>query len=187
MFNHPYICLDTKEDLSDGSIMCWIRCVSEAGPPGITASTETRPDNQQMSFYRRKAGDTNHYIAVLARDLSGEEATDIAKSYSDRNPEGDFLIHWSQDPVEDTKPAELAEDMVKAIALEAAKLNHNHWLRSKTNGGWRYGQKHSHRDRTSPMCRDWDGLPEDYRRKEYQRMVSLLEILDRMNLRFSRK
>jgi hypothetical protein len=186
MFNHPYICIDTDHDLSDDALKCWLACVTEAGPPGIVSSVEVRPDNEQMRFYRRKDGDTNHYIAVLARDLTGEEATDIAKSYSDRNPEGDFLIHWSQEPVEDHGPAEIAEDMIKAIALEAAKLNHNHWLRKRTDEGWRYGQKHSHRDRVSPSCRDWDGLPESYRRNEYQRMITLLEILDRMNLRLSR-
>ena len=187
MFNHPYICLDTNQDLPDESVMCWIRCVSEAGPPGIMASTEPQPGEQQMSFYRRKTNDTNHYVAVLARDLTGEEATSIAKSYSDRNPEGDFLVHWSQEPVNDNGPAEMAEDMIKAIALEAAKLNHNHWLRKRTDEGWRFGQKHSHRDRVSPTCRDWDGLPESYRRNEYQRMVTLLEVLDQMNLRLSRK
>ena len=187
MFNHPYICLDTDHELADESLICWIRCISDAGPPGISASTETMPTDGQISFYRRKDGNTNHYIAVLARDLTAEEATDIAKSYSDRNPEGDFTIHWSQEPVVDTRSDEIAEDLVKAIALEAAKMNHNHWLRKRTDEGWRYGQKHSHRDKTSPTCKDWDSLPEGYKKGEYQRMVSLLEMLDRMNLRISKK
>jgi hypothetical protein len=74
MFNHPYICLDTENELSDESIMCWMRCINDAGPSGIVASTETVPDNQQIRFYRRRTGNTNHYVGVLARDLSGEEA-----------------------------------------------------------------------------------------------------------------
>jgi hypothetical protein len=76
--------------------------------------------------------------------------------------------------------------MLKAIALEAAKLNHNNWLRKRTNEGWRFGQKHDKNNKTSPMCKEWDGLSESYKKIEYQRMTSLLEVLDRMNLKIIR-
>ncbi len=187
MFSHPYIYLNTPHDLQDDAVICWMKCVIEAGPPGILASTETSPNNKQLGFYMRKLPSGNCYVAVLARDLSGEEATDIAKSYGSRQPDGDFSIRWSQDPVEDTSANDLANDLIKEIAAEAAKLNHNKWLRTKTNEGWRYGRAHDHKNQTSPMCRDWDNLPESYKIREYQRMESLLEIMDKMNLKLSRK
>lgn len=187
MFNHPYICIDTEYDLSDESVLCWMKCVTENGPPGIVASSEISSNNEQMRFYRRKDGNTNHYVAVTARNLTAEEATDIAKSFSDLNPDGDFLIHWSQEPIHDNKNLELEENLTKAIALEAAKLNHNRWIQNKMQDGWKYGTSLSSGSKTSPMCRDWDSLPDSYKRNELERMVSLLEILDKMNLMITKK
>lgn len=187
MFDHPYICLDTEDELCDESLLCWMRCVKENGPPGILASTETVPNGPQLSFYKRSTDDTKHYIAVLARNLSGEEATEIAKEYSDLNPSGDFTIHWSQEPFSDGKNEKLEDDLLKSIVLEAAKLNHNQWARRSIDEGWRYSTRFSMREKTNPMCRDWDQLPDAYKKGEIKRMVSLLEVLDRMNLIISRK
>lgn len=188
MIDHPYICLDTDEDLDDEQVMCWMACVQEHGPPGIVASIETKPNGGQLSFYRRKNQDgSNHYVSVLARDLGSEEATGIAKGFSEKNPTGDFMIHWSQPETEPKADGGVKEDILRAIALEAAKKNHNRWLSNRVDEGWRFGIKHDPRAKTSPTCRDWDSLPESYRRAEYRRMMALLEILESMNLQIRKK
>ena len=187
MFNHPYICIDTDYEIPDESIICWMRCVQEAGPAGILSSTETMPNGPQMSFYKRQNGNTMHHVAALARNLSSEEATNIAKRYSDLNPDGDFMIHWSQEPMHDNSGERLADDLRKVIALEAAKLNHNKWVQQRVNEGWRYATLCNERNKTSPMCKDWDSLPDSYKQGELERMVSLFEILEKMNLMITRK
>lgn len=187
MFNHPYICLSTKQKLDDQDIMCWFKAVSEDGPPGIIASTELQPNNQPQRFYYRKIGDMNRYCVVLCRDLEGEEANKIAHAAGSLISDGDFEITWSQHPQNGTDQEPIKEDLLKAIALEAAKRNHSRWLNSKITEGWRFGQNFSSRGKVSPMCRDWEALSEKYKRAEYHRMTSLLEILNEMNLSLSAK
>jgi len=187
MFNHPYICLSTDDQLDDNDIMGWFKAVSEDGPPGIIASTELQPNNKPQRFYYRKIGNMHRYCVVLCRDLEGDEANKIAQAAGSTIPEDDFEITWSQHPQNNTKQEIIKEDLLKAIALEAAKRNHSRWLNRKINEGWRFGQTFSSRGKVSPMCRDWEALSEKYKRAEYHRMTSLLEILNEMNLSFSAK
>ena len=187
MFNHPYICFSTNEELADNDIKSWFGAVVEAGPNGIIASAELRPDNQQQRFYRRKSKTGNQYVVVLSRDLTTDEAQQIATYANTCIPVIDFDILWSQQPLENPSRAAIKQDFIKAIALEAAKRNHLAWLHQQTNNGWRYGLKFDQKEKTSPMIKDWESLSERYQRIEYQRMSSLLNVLKEMNLIFSSK
>lgn len=187
MFAHPYICLDSKIDLPDRAVMSWMRAVLESGPPGISATEQPEANAPQIRFYMRRSNGTNHYVAVLARNLSGNEATLVAKHYNSAQPDGDFVVHWSQEPIEDDTNAKLESDMLSSLVLEAAKLNHNDWYRRKVEQGWRYGQRHDGFSKTSPTCKDWDSLPDQYKDAELRRMSSLVRVLDRMNLKITKK
>jgi len=182
MMDHPHICIETDAPLSDDMLMCWMRSVTEAGPPGILSSTEISP-GRNLQFYRLEKDGTNRYVAVLARDLLTEEATEIAKSFDGMVRDGDFTIRWSQEPTGNAKIDEISEDILKAIALEASKNNHNSWVRTQADQGWRYATAYDRVAKTSPMCVDWDRLPDRYRKGELHRMMSLLDVLDQMNLR----
>ena len=187
MFNHPYICLSTNDDLDKSDIIKWFTSVNNDGPPGIVTATELRPDNKPRKFYYRKINGMNRYCAVLCRDLESEEANKIAHGVNSAIPEGDFEITWSQHPQTDTRHEVIKEDVLKVIALEAAKRNHSSWLNKKINEGWRFGQNFNSRGKVSPMCRDWDALAERYQRAEYHRMISLLEVLNEMKLSLTAK
>jgi hypothetical protein len=182
MFNHPYICLSTKDDLSDDSIKSWFKSVDEAGPSGIITATELTANNKPQRFYRRKINGMNRYCVVLCRDLEGEEVRNIALAVDSSIPSGDFEISWSQHPQSDDRYAVVQEDLLKAIALEASKRNHGKWLNKKINEGWRFGQNFNSRGKVSPMCREWHALNERYQAAEYHRMISLIQVLEEMNL-----
>ena len=187
MSQHPYICLSTTDDLQDNAVMAWFGSVKESGPSGCVSSVELRADRTPVRFYKRNIGDRNCYMVVLSRDLSMDEANAIASAYDQRNPDGDFEISWSQPPTVGKKIAAISEDLMKAIALEAAKRNHGRWVSQLTEEGWRYGQRHDARRRTTPALMDWENLSEKYRKIEYRRMLSLMETLDGMNLRIAGK
>ena len=187
MPSHPYIRLSTSEPLNDNDTKLWFGAVLEAGPDGCVASTELRADRTPVRFYMRESKGKQTYTVVLSRNLTNEEASEIAKAYSNSVPEGDFEISYSQQAQTDTKPKQLSTDLIKAIALEAAKKNHGSWLRQKTNEGWRFGQAHSIRQKTSPALQSWENLSEQYQRHEYQRMLSLIEVLEGMNLSLVKK
>ena len=182
MFNHPYICLSTKHDLDDKSLMNWFRAVSESGPSGVVSAVELHADNKPQRFYHRNIDGMNRYCVVLSRDLEGEEVNKIAHSANNLMTEGDWEISWSQHPQTESLHEELREDLLKSIALEAAKHNHGKWLNKKITEGWRYGTQFNSRGKVSPMCREWDALSERYQVAEYHRMESLLEVLNEMNL-----
>lgn len=186
MFGHPFICIDTTDPLADQDLLCWFRSVLESGPPGILVATQTHANDPPVAFYMRALDDGFHYVASLARNLSGEEATAIAANYSELVPEGDFVIHWSQAPIEDRLHEQLEENKLTEIVLEAAKLNHNRWTQRKQQNGWRYGMAYDPLNKTSPLCRDWDSLPESYQQSEIVRMGSLLEVLAKMKLKLSK-
>jgi len=187
MFNHPYICLSTDKELDKQSIVNWFKSVTNGGPPGILSATELTPNNKPRRFYYRKINGTHRYCAVLCRDLEGEEANKIAQQANVVIPEVDFEITWSQHPQNDNKQEIVKEDVLKVIALEAAKRNHASWLNRKINEGWRFGQNFNSRAKVSPMCKDWDALAERYQRAEYHRMISLLEVLSEMKLSLTAK
>jgi hypothetical protein len=187
MPNHPYIRLSTTTGLGDDAVKLWFGAVSDAGPEGCIASTELRADRTPVRFYMRESKGQQIYTVVLSRNLTNEEATKIAEAYAQTVPNGDFEITYSQQFQQDTKPKQISTNLIKAIALEAAKKNHGSWLRQKTNEGWRFGQKHSPKQKMSPVLQDWENLSEQYQRHEYQRMLSLMEVLEGMNLSLVRR
>jgi hypothetical protein len=182
MFNHPYICLSTHNDLDDPSIKSWIQAVTESGPSGIVSAVELHPNKKPQKFYKRKLDSVNHYCAALSRNLEGDEANKIAHAYGHLVPDGDFEISYSQTPQTTANYQPVTEDILKSIALSAAKRNHSNWLNQKINEGWRYGLSYNTKSKTSPMCREWDALAEQYKKAEYHRIINLLEVLDEMNL-----
>lgn len=184
MVNHPNISLVVTNELSDSDLKNWMHVVMISVPDGTLSSTEL--ENRQLQFYRRKIESFNYYIAVLSRDLSEKEATTVAENFNTAYPSGDFEIKWSQPLKQDTRIPKITDDILKAIILEAAKLNHNESVKNKIKNGWRFGIQHNSFDKTSPLCQDWDQLPESYKKHEFQRMASLMNILKRMNLGFSR-
>jgi hypothetical protein len=187
MFNHPYICLSSNHDLDNKNLLNWFRAVTEIGPSGIISAVELHPDNKPQRFYHRKIGGMNRYCVVLSRDLENDEANNIAQAANQAIPDGDWEISWSQHPYSPAMVEEVQEDILKSIALEAAKRNHGKWLNKKITEGWRYGQNFDSRQKVSPMCREWDALSESYQAAEYHRMTTLLEVLNEMKLHLARK
>lgn len=186
MFSHPYISIETKDDLDDVALAAWYQSVISFGPPGVVSAEIVDGETQKsLSFFRKIIDDCNHYVVVLSRDLNTDEAAQIAQAYNKVQPRGDFVVSWSQLPERKEKLTKLSDNALRAIAFEAAKASHTAWLAEKTANGWRYGLKHNRIEKTSPLCRDWHNLPESYKMREYRRMCGLLEILEKMKLNLS--
>lgn len=187
MINHSYISLSVPRDLSESEALEWYKTVETSAPEGICVSTEVEPNNTATRFYMESAGSNKKYVVVLARDLLSEEAYKVAQALENKLPEIDFEIDWSQPPEPFGKTIALKEDTFKAVALEASKRAHNAWVTQKISEGWRYGQKTSTFDKTSPLCANWENLSETYRKNEYRRMLGLLEVLNEMGMTISKK
>lgn len=187
MLSHPYICLAVEQSLSDDALKAWINSVMSSGPNGIVVATQVPPENKYLRFYRRSIDAKNCYIASLIRNLNSEEADKIAKHYLAQQPDTSGKITWSQEPYQDDKNQKLSDDVLKAIAVEAARMNHNRWVQTRIDEGWRFAAQHSNKMKTSPICQSWDQLPTAYKRAELHRVKTLLEIFDQLNLKLVKR
>ena len=183
MINHPYILLKTKTDLSDNDTMSWLKAVTKCGPNVIVVGTQINEGQKPISFYKKLIEGEYVFVAALARNLREDESNAIVENFNQSFPDGDFEVAYSQEPKPSNKHVEAQDNILKSIALEAAKRCHNNWLSQRITEGWKFGQKYNSHQKSSPAVRDWENLAESYRKAEYQRMVKLLEVLDEMKLK----
>lgn len=187
MFSHPYICLSTSEPIDDQCLKSWFHSVLSAGPSGNVVATQVPPEMNYLRFYRRKLHGEHCYVASLVRNLNGDEADKIANMFLVKQPTAMGKITWSQEPYQEDNREKLSEDILKSIAVEAARMNHNRWVQTRMDEGWRFAASHNTKQKTSPICKNWDQLPEAYKRAEYHRVKTLLEIFDQMNLKLVKR
>jgi hypothetical protein len=55
-------------------------------------------------------------------------------------------------------------DKLEEIVYEVSKYLHNEMVNEKVKDGWRYGESLSYEEKTSPMIRSFDDLPDSYRK-----------------------
>ena len=53
-----------------------------------------------------------------------------------------------------------------ALCTALAKQRHTDWVRERTDAGWRYGVTFDQTEKTAPLLRPWEQLPDQYRRPD---------------------
>lgn len=185
--NHQ-IELKTSERLPKGAAGLWARTVMRHGPRGVAIATEILRGRELVStrLYCVRGESGYHYVVPLSRDLSDEEAETIVRAWSDAYPDGDFVVNWSQPAGAVLRSGWMRESMLGQVAEAAAKVSHNRWYQKTVGEGWQWGPRMSTRNRMHPMLRPWDDLPQKYRSRERDRFVTLLGVLEGMDLRITR-
>lgn len=188
MISHPHIKLKVPEPMSSAHIRAWLETVRATLPSGLQAQADIIKDGKpkSSSFYSKKEDDGVSYVVPLSRDPTVEEAQQVAMAWDRAQPEGDFEIDYSTSGHSAEIMSDIAENGLRELALEAAKLNHNDRLSQQSTLGWSYGIKHDSRNKKSPMMMPWEQLSPRYQLMELRRMENLLEILGRMDLRLTR-
>lgn len=184
-----HIELKTREALPKGMAGRWARAVIKNGPEGIAVATEMLRGRELVNtrLYCVRGATGCHYVVPLARDLSDAEAERIARAWSDAYPDGDFVVNWSQDDGMEVEVRRVQDSMLEQIADTAAKHSHNRWYEGMVGDRWQWGPKMSRRNRMHPMLRPWDDLPEKYRSRERDRFITLLGVLEALDLRITRE
>jgi hypothetical protein len=180
------ITIKTSEPLSPEMAQQWFSCVKKSGPDGVIGSIST-DSGKDVRFFKKTVGENICYTVVLTRDIGQEEAMKIAESFNKTSPDGVWEIIWSQPPANDDRHQEIKQESINTLAVESAKFMHNRIVQKKVTEGWRFGQKFSRGEKTSPMLKEWDGLPDYYKEDEYQRFAVLLEVVGKMGLRLVKK
>jgi RyR domain len=184
-----HIELKTREPLPKGQAGAWYRTVRDHGPNGITAATDMRIGRELVNskLYAVRGRTGMHYVVPLSRDLTGREAAAIARAWDAAAPDGDFALHWSQEPEQHPRSEQLQQDLLAQIAETAAKHYHNRWHQQMMEQGWRFGHRLSQRHRQHPMLQSWEGLSEKYKSTERERFHTLLGVLEGLDLAITQR
>ena len=168
-----YIRLLTSRELSDNEMEQWYNTVEDFAPDGVVIDWDTDENQECTDLDDEDCGDEDFYyvhLIELSRHLTRDEAEFVISVWESRFAD-DFKIEISHlyNPAQDIDPQqpfdiEIDTDLRSQILDAASKFIHNRWIDAKTIEGWRYGLDHSIKERTSPMMKNWDDLPESYRR-----------------------
>lgn len=167
-----YVRLKTLKELDKKDVKNWFNAVRDAAPEGTLSSVPLvqeghGPKQVQLIHNTFKEG-SHTYDIPLTRDLTEREIAEIVELFSSYYENGNFLVEGSSEtvmPEEDVEYSslELSEDAYERLCQKLAKTQHQRWYEEKVDQGWRYGLKESKKDKTHPMLRPWQELPDDYK------------------------
>jgi hypothetical protein len=178
-----YITLNVKKELDKNIVKKWFKCVGTYSPSGIIRTiniVDNKGKPTSVSLVHRIKIEGEHcYLIPLTRDLSSHEVEKIVKEFAEDEPDLDFDIETNEIKLLAKDCAAISLDTAKHIALcnALAKTKHEDWVRERTNAGWRYGVTFDVDEKTHPLIRPWDQLPDRYKEPDMdwpQKLVSLL-------------
>lgn len=179
-----YIALKTKSPLETDLIKSWFRCVQKNSPPGCLMSLQLRNPNgglESVSLVHRKTDGGHLCIVPLGRDLSTVEAEKIFNAWMADNPDmGDYDIESSasiQANMKKEPPVLVSKNRYDNLSMALAKKKHEAWVRERTDQGWRYATTLSMKNKTHPLLRPWDQLPEKYRTPDKDSTEMVMDLL----------
>ncbi|RYD68677.1 MAG: hypothetical protein EOP83_00225, partial [Verrucomicrobiaceae bacterium] len=70
------------------------------------------------------------------------------------------------------------QDRYVSLCTAWAKRQHDQWVKDREANGWRYGTTLSMSEKTNPLLRPWDQLPEKYRKPDLDEPQALLDLLN---------
>jgi hypothetical protein len=176
-----YIALVTEKELENDIVKIWFSVAREAIPAGVRSTVQvTGPDGGRVSVP----------LMAKQRNLLEFEAEPIVRTLSRYLPDMDFDIMVSKADVEDA-PAEtkiqLKHEKYEALCQAFAKRQHNQWVEERLKAGWRFATEMSMANRTSPMIKQWDELPESLRKIDYEHPQAMVDMLSEQGYAVVRK
>ncbi len=179
-----FIALTSKKKLDRDDAKAWFGCVRRHAPPGCLMAIQImkpRGGLQSVSMVHRETTDGHEYVVPLGRDLSTDEAKKIFDAWVMARPElKDFDIEASVAVTAGEKvkpPAIVSKDRFDSLCMALAKRRHEAWVRERTDDGWRYATTLSMENKTHPLLRPWDQLPERYRKPERDTPQMVMDLL----------
>lgn len=180
-----FIKLVTENSLEKKHVRKWFKAVQESAPSGTMHFVQTIKEGdgpQNVQLIHQKDDGKHHYIIPLTRDLIEDEVNPVFQQWMAHYPNGDFHIESSDDAIAqvqaDIIEIEIEDTSYQQLCEKFAKVMHQRWYEDKAEEGWRYGLKLNEDDKTHPMLRPWDDLPEAYQDVDYNLPELLMNVLD---------
>lgn len=179
-----FIAVVTEHSLNKEVIGAWFRCV-RGHTKGLTLnipSTDDRGMPRTVCLVHREQDGEHRYIIPLTRDLSSEEAERIVDTFVDLYPDLDFDVQataiFAPEPSYSLPVIDVEQEKYVALCTAWAKRQHDQWMQERQDNGWRYGTAFSLRDKTNPLLRPWDQLPDRFKAPNLEEPQALLDLLN---------
>ncbi len=177
-----YIKLITKEALDRKDIKNWLDTITQAGPPGVVAAvhtTDAEGSPRSVKVVHRETDAGHSYMVALTRDLTSEETARLVQHFADEHPDLDFDIETHERSLDrlDRRKISLDQGAHLRLCAALAKQKHEDWVRERADAGWRYGPTFSTTNKTHPLLRPWDQIPDRYRVPDLEWPQKLVNVL----------
>lgn len=156
----------------------WIKLARDHLPNGVM-TTMTR-EGQAIALVTEEAENGTALTIPLTRHLTCDEAEVIVQAL-ERATTSDFEIVATSDippSNEETAQAVVDENAYLALCTQWAKRQHETWAQDRLANGWRYGPEVSFVDKTHPLLRQWNELPDQFRKIDTDAPQELLRLLN---------
>lgn len=178
-----YIQLNTDKKMKRPMITKWYSCVVRHAPSGVVTvvpaiNDKGRPSSVQV--VHRKTNNHHSYLVPLTRDLREDEIEPIVQHFAKVASDLDFEVETNETKLIAHDYGEIPLDSAKftGLCMALAKQQHEDWLRDRADAGWRYGTKFDDREKTHPLIRPWDQLPDRFRKPNINLPQTLLNFLN---------
>lgn len=172
-----YIRLTSDEEISRSMVKEWLDGIKDILSKNTFSGVSYRKDDGSskkglMTHKITKSG-THVYEIPLSRELS-EREREIIKSTS-------YWICGATNSILDlsgdkSDSISIESDQYLALSESIAKTMHQKWLHEQSDAGWSYGVLYSQANKTHPMMRPWEDLPERYRKVDYELPKILMKL-----------
>lgn len=176
-----YVTLIINRALNKPETQLWFNRAISVLPSGTNTSiqqvdAEGNPQNVQL--VHKKFRDGHHeYIIPLTRSLTQAEVEKVHVLVQNDFPEEiSVQTNVEYKPVT-VKIENLQETDFDLISHEFAKLQHNDWVRSMSDKGWKFGMEYDPASKTHPLLRTWDYLSPEEKKADYNSLKNLILIL----------
>jgi ryanodine receptor 2 len=183
------IVLITPEPIDKKTSRLWLDTASEYLPNGVQGSADILVNGhlKQSHFYLKKFGKYGGYVVPLTRDLSIDEAGVIAVAFDRIHPDGNFTVDFSQNQQSKIFKKTIKENLFSDLADRIAKRFHHEWVNTRVLEGWNYGPKKDRIQHKDPKLLPWEQLGEKNKFEEVSKVYKMLEILESIGFKITRK
>lgn len=165
-----YILLETPEPLSEEQKEKWLNIIFKFLTNGTIS---------QHKVFSQKTSKVYKYKVFLKKDITNTDAEYIVTAW-DHYYDGDFEVSIKYDETHKSEISEyiIEEQLKEEICETLSKFLHNRWVDKKINEGWRYSGHYNLEEQTHPSLRDWNSLPEDYKKRIDFTNEQLIKIIE---------
>ena len=177
-----HITLEVEEPLDKAEIRSWLDSVVEHAPSGTVATVQQVNEKGSpvaVALVHREVRKCHRYIVPLTRDLSDDEIKGIVEAFASKHKDLDFDVCTQETHLSALHQGKMSVEQERhhELGMTMAKQRHTDWMRDRTESGWRYGVKMSQKDKTHPLLRPWEDLPERFRKPDLDGPQSVVDAL----------